>query len=49
MTLITESLYLVPVFNQEVVERSRYVLQREMVLKSVASVVIFTRTALANT
>ena len=49
MTLMTESLYLVPVCNQEVVERSRYVLHREMVLKSVASVVIFTRTALANT
>ena len=49
MTLMTESLYLVSVFNQEVVERSRYVLHREMVLISVASVVIFTRTALANT
>ena len=38
-TLMTESLYFVHVFNQEVVERSRfrYVLYREMALKTVAS------------
>ena len=49
ITLTTESLYFVHVFNQEVVERSRYVLHREMAFKTVARVVIFTRTALANT
>ena len=49
VTLMTESLYFVHVFNQEVVERNRYVLHREMALKTVARVVIFTRTALANT
>ena len=49
ITLMTESLYFLHVFNQEVVERSRYVLHREMALKTVARVVIFTRTALANT
>ena len=49
ITLMTESLYFVHVFNQEVVERSRYVLHREMALKTVARVVIFTRAALANT
>ena len=43
--LMTELLYFVNVFNQQVVERSWYVLQIQMVLKSV----IFTRTALANT
>ena len=48
-TLMTESPYFVHVFNQEVVERSRYVLHREMALKAVARVVIFTPTALANT
>ena len=48
-TLMTESPYFVHVFNQEVVERSRYILQREMALKTVARVVVFTRTALANT
>ena len=48
-TLMTESLYFVYVFNQKVVERSRYVLHREMALKTVARVVIFTRTTLANT
>ena len=46
---MTESLYFVNVFNQEVVKRSRYVLHREMALKTVARVVIFIRTALANT
>ena len=49
ITLMTESLYFVHVFNQEVVERSRYVLHKEMALKSVARVDIFTGTALANT
>lgn len=49
ITLMTESLYLVRVFKQEVVERSIYVLHREMALKTIARVVIFTRTALANT
>ena len=49
ITLMTELLYFVNVFNQQVVERSWYVLQIQMVLKSVASVVIFTRTAFANT
>ena len=50
-TVMTELLYFVHVFNQEVVERSRYryVLLREVALKTVARVVIFTRTALANT
>ena len=33
IALMTESLYFVHVFNQEVVERSRYVLHREMALK----------------
>ena len=46
---MTESLYFVHVFNQEVVKRSSYVLQREIALKTVARVVVFTRTALANT
>ena len=49
ITLKTELQYFVNVFNQGNIERSRYVLQIEMVLKSVACVVIFTGTALANT
>ena len=42
---MTESLYFVHVFNQEVVEKGRYVLHRKMALKTVARVVIFTLTA----
>ena len=40
ITLMTESLYFIDVFSQQVVERSRYVLHREMALKMVARVVI---------